>query len=557
MQEIIIDAGILTASETDRIVTGLLLPFNEECRSNLGRFTFDSGVVELPADPTGMSLNVEHRREDVIGAPITLTETTAGIVASFKIAKTPDGDKALADIASGKRKHLSAEVRGVKIKNGKGISGRLFAAALVERPAFPSATLLAAAADTTEGTTDMNEETITTEATGETDQGEPVTQSIETNEVEEVLPDGTIRKTRTEVTVTEIAAAPDQPQDQAAPDQAQPAEQKAPLMATATIPNTLEAKAAPVIDEPKLEDVFSLMARAQRGEASAETMLAALSDIKVSGSGALPANGVLQPAWLGQLWQGRTYQRKYIPLIGQGTIRAIDEKGFTIASNTELVQTWAGNKTELPSGTASTTLVSATLQKWGYAADIAREFFDIPGNEEVISAFLRLITDSYARATDNWTNAQIVTAAGAAVAADTYPTGYSDAVGQLLQGIQAIEDSGDSPTFAIVNEKAWKELLYTPRDEVPEFISLGFGFTEANAAGTVRVVKGDTGIDNSPSTIVGSSAGAHVNELAGASPIMLDALDIAKGGVDRAVVGYTQFMADRPDSLVLIGTADA
>lgn len=554
MTDIIIDAGTLTASKTDRIVTGLLLPFGEECRSNLGRFTYDPGVVELPDDLTGMSLNVEHRREEVIGAPVTITETNAGIVATFKIAETPDGDRALEDIATGKRRHLSAEVRDVKIKDGKGISGRLFAAALVERPAFPSATLLAAAENTTEETA-MNEETIVTEATGETAAGEPVDQKIETTETEEVLEDGTIRKTRTEIIVTEIAPT-EQPTDQPTDQPTTPTGQEQPLMATATVPNTLEAKAS-TVDEPKLADVFSLMARAQNGETAAETMLAALSDIKVSGSGALPANGVLQPAWLGQLWQGRTYQRKFIPLINQGSITAIDEKGFTISSATELVQTWAGNKAEISSGTASTTLVSSTLQRWGYAADIAREFFDIPGNEEVIAAFMRLITESYARVTDVWTNAQLVTAAGTPEAPDTYPTGYSESIGMLLQGIQTIEDNGDSPTFAIANEKAWKELLYTPRDEVPEFISLGFGFNEASANGSVRVVKGSTGIDDTASVIVGSRAGAHINELAGASPLMLDALDIAKGGVDRAVVGYTQFMADRPDSIVVIGTADA
>lgn len=553
MADIIIDAGTLTASKHDRIVTGLLLPYGEECRSNLGRFTYDPGVVELPSDLTGMSLNVEHRREDVIGAPITVTETNAGIVATFKIADTPEGDQALDDIATGKRKHLSAEVSNVKIKDGKGISGRLFAAALVETPAFPSATLLAAAENTLEETPMDNEETIVTEATGETAAGEPVDQQIETTETEEVLEDGTIRKTRTEVIVTEIKPT-DTPTEQ--PTDQQPPTEQEPLMATATVPNTLEAKASSV-EEPQLADVFSLMARAQRGEPTAETLLAALSDIKVSGSGALPAAGVLQPAWLGQLWQGRSYQRKYIPLINQGTITAIDEKGFTISSATELVQTWAGNKAEISSGTASTTLVSSTLQRWGYAADIAREFFDIPGNEEVIAAFMRLITESYARVTDVWTNTQLVTAAGTPVAADTYPTGYAESIGMLLQGIQTIEDNGDAPTFAIANELAWKELLYTPRDEVPEFIALGFGFNEASAAGSVRVVKGNTGIDDTASVIVGSRAGAHVNELAGASPLMLDALDIAKGGVDRAVVGYTQFMADRPDSIVLIGTADA
>ncbi len=34
----------------------------------------------------------------------------------------------------------------------------------------------------------------------------------------------------------------------------------------------------------------------------------------------------------------------------------------------------------------------------------------------------------------------------------------------------------------------------------------------------------------------------------------IDALDIARGGVDRAVVGYMETFVVRPESLVLIGT---
>ena len=40
----------------------------------------------------------------------------------------------------------------------------------------------------------------------------------------------------------------------------------------------------------------------------------------------------------------------------------------------------------------------------------------------------------------------------------------------------------------------------------------------------------------------------------GTTPIQLDALDIAKGGVDKAVIGYMETFVVRPESLVLIGT---
>ena len=68
-------------------------------------------------------------------------------------------------------------------------------------------------------------------------------------------------------------------------------------------------------------------------------------------------------------------------------------------------------------------------------------------------------------------------------------------------------------------------------------------------------MRGDIGIDDTPAVLVGSKAGIRFNEL-GTTPVQLDALDIANGGVDRAVVGYLQILTERPDSFVLIGTAD-
>jgi hypothetical protein len=40
----------------------------------------------------------------------------------------------------------------------------------------------------------------------------------------------------------------------------------------------------------------------------------------------------------------------------------------------------------------------------------------------------------------------------------------------------------------------------------------------------------------------------------GQTPIQVDALDIAKGGIDRAVLGYLETFVVRPESLVAIGT---
>lgn len=558
MKPIIIDGGTLTASLDDRTVRGLLLPYREECRSNLGRFSFDPGVVALPADLTGMSLNMEHERENVIGAPIALTDTPAGVLAKFSIANTPEGDAALDDIVNGRRVHLSAEVKDVKIKDGKGIAGRLFAAALVEKPAFPSATLLAAAADTEDVPAEAAETHEITEYTDEN--GVTWRQVVDT----ETEVDGD-----TTTTTTTIVEEVTEPTDEAAPDQEDE-----------TMTTTLAAKAgtrghtAPrSLDTTDLPTLYAAVANARTGDQEAMTLLAALTDTKISGTGALPAAGVLQESWVGQLWQGTTYERKYINQGVLGTsISAAGKSGFKIGRGTAAVPKtalggdWAGNKVELPTGTAHTTKHGSTLARWAFAGDIAREFFDLPGGQELIEAMFRLIAEDYAVWSDEKALNTFISMAGAAIAPNTYPTQYSDAMGMLVQGILSVKRAKDTPTFALVNSTAYEQLLYTPKDLVPEFVSFEISTERTGTAdaGKVIVIEADDDYfvdseaaplvdEGEPAVLVGAKRGVEFDEL-GSVPFTIDALEIAKGGVDRATHGYLQTFQVRPESFVLVGT---
>src|SRR5690606_11260652 len=101
-EPVIIDAGTLTFNEDDMTATGLLVPFGVKARSNLGEFEVSSGVFTLPADTLGASLNIEHRREDVVGGIAKTWEQPEGIMGTFKFAFTDEGRQAFADVKSGK-----------------------------------------------------------------------------------------------------------------------------------------------------------------------------------------------------------------------------------------------------------------------------------------------------------------------------------------------------------------------------------------------------------------------------------------------------------------------
>lgn len=554
---VIIDAGTLEFSEADLAASGLLVPYGVKARSNVGEFEVGPGVFEIPEDTTGATHNLDHKRENPVAAITRLWEQPEGLFASYKYANTPAGRAAYEEGKSGKRKHLSVEAAGVLIRGGKAIAGRVFGSAQVEKPAFAGATLLAAE-DTT--VLDPAAETVP----------DPAHLAIDV----EALP--------ADITVTTPAG------DSAvyAPEAEAPAEENpteggstvtateapAGAPATATVPTTLLASASNVEAVTKayeLGTIFANMAMVKSGAdasaADAETLLAALADIKTSGAGALPAAGVLQPEWVGRVWQGRSYAQKFIDLGTRGYgIKAGGRKGFKLDQGTALVQPWAGNKAEIGSGTATTEVLSSTLRKYGFAADIAREFYDLEGGADVIEAFVQGVVDSYAKITDIDALADLLTAGvanGINAAGTDYPTEYPEAMGILIDAIDAVDDAEDEPTFALVNPAAWRQLRFTPKDLVPEYVS----FTVATggtgtADGKVIVRKAPAasfaaaGFDNTaPAVVAGAKRAIEFREQ-GTTPIRLDALDIARGGVDKAVIGYLETFVQREESFVAFGT---
>lgn len=563
MTKVIIEAGTLQFNEEDLTATGLLVPYGVKCRSNLGEFTVDSGVFSIPGDLTGMSLNVEHQREDVVGGFTKAWEQEDGIYSTFKYANTEAGRLAFEEGKSGKRKNLSAEVSGVRIQGEKAIAGRLFAAAQVERPAFAGATLLAAE--------DTPVDAPAEEAVEQDDKHLRVALATEElpEDITAVTPEG-----QTAVYTPEPTPAEENPTNEE------------PLMASeneagASVPATLLAGGLnKKNEEVDLGTVFASISAVRNGvdTGDAETFLGALSDIKYDASGGLTTanSGVLQPAWVSRLWQGKRYERKYMSLgtYSTGGIQLGGRKGFVLDQGTALVQEWNGNKTELPSGTASTAIKQAFLKKFAFAADIAREWYDLEGGADVLQAFFEGVVDSYAKITDQYALTQIFNAASKTsanldrlVAPGTFPSvdghDYETAMGMVIQGIEAIADADDDADFAIVNPAAWSQILYTPKDLVPEYVTfnVGAGTGAGTADGKLRIVKAPQSffpgtVTTAPQVIVGAKRAIEFREL-GSTPIQIDALDIARGGIDKATLGYVETFVVRPESLVLIGTKTA
>lgn len=547
-----IDAGTLMFSADDELTsTGLLVPFGVECASGLGRFSVDTGVFELPTDTTGMSLNLDHEREHPVAAFVAVENAADGIRARFKYADTDAGRAAFQEGKSGRRRHLSAEVRNVVIRGGKAVSGVLFAAAQVERPAFPGATLLAAAADTVEV------DGLEVPAHSETSYSDSYTakdgsgSESNTDTVEDVTDNGdgtkTIKRTTTTVTtVTEPTTSNEG--DSTVGEQA-------------TIPDTLTAShVAPVIPQGtslaqlnatlaqaiKTQD-RTLLASLQDEGAQGATLYAALTDIK--GSTVAPALAL--PQWIGEVWGKRTFDRRYIPLLAHADLTSFSVQGFKWTTPPTMAL-WTGDKAAVPSTGVVIDPFNADAKGWAGANDVDRRLrdFEFP---EFWDGYWRHMANSYAQLSDTDAIATLV-AEATPVVAGAVPAGMTQAATSIVDGALAIMDQG-IPTFAVVAKDLWRQLVLTPKDQTLEYLSVSLSLQEGQLEGFKIIPARGTDVA-AGKVLVGIGQAATTYELPG-SPLRVEGLDMVKGGIDPGAFGYAVTTVEESDVFSLVSPAPA
>ena len=542
MADVQIEAGSLYANSEERIVTGLLLPYGELGNTNLGKFSISSGSVTIPADPDIVTLNVQHDREEPIGRAIQLNDTPAGIVGTFKIAKTDEGDTVLAEIADGTRSKLSAEVKNVVIRSREAVSGVLFGAAVVEQGAFPSAALMAEYAKDTEMETEsMADNTLKAEILDivEDTEGENIRIEVDTEEqIPEMVLVNTVDPETNEVTQVEFIRQTEE-------------ETEEEEMAQATAPETLQARKAAPAPTNLSSFMTDLATAAKSGSRSlfAEVMkrddarlvtslFAALSDVEFDSEASVGIN-TAQPQWLGELWTGKTYERKYIPLIAQGTMTALTMQAWRWVTK-PVVAEWAGNKTDVPSNVPVTESFEVTGQRYAGAHDYAREFRDF-GRTDVIESALRGMVESYARITDEATLDALV-----AGATEVNPDATT-ALGKLLDGYYAVVDVAQ-PTFAILSLDLFREIVETEDSSKLAYLNPTIGLDNGSVGGFTLLPS--TQLDDD-TILIGAREAATSFELSG-SPIRVEAEAVSVGGFDIGMFGYHAAAVTNADALVKV-----
>jgi len=162
-------ASFAVDTET-RTITGTALPYGK-VGSKFGlKFRFEKGALQF-ADPGRVKLLRDHDPKQAIGRAVKLTETSAGFVAKFSVARGDEGDRALALAEDGVLDGLSVGVDfdvtadTVPDPRNKGVTlirrADLREVSLTAMPSFSDARVTKVAASLTQGdpVTDTTEPT--------------------------------------------------------------------------------------------------------------------------------------------------------------------------------------------------------------------------------------------------------------------------------------------------------------------------------------------------------------------------------------------------------------
>jgi HK97 family phage prohead protease len=477
------------ASESARTITGRITMFNTITTSN--RLSITPGALQPRQPLKRVKLLRDHDMSQPVGYMLSFDQGEEFATATFHVPEGPDGDRALAEAASGLRDGLSIGFMPTDYDLDDASRLIVNAAELYE-------TSLCAVPD------------------------------FQDAQVESIAAAVASAKQKKELKMTETTTA-------AAPA-AVPAPAPAPApvaLATPNTPASLAVPAAPVNER---------LALRQRIAESGSVQLALDPIIQAD-----VFDEVTVPAFVGQLWAGRSYFQRYAPLVSQGTLTGQKMQGWRWVQ-TPQVGDYAGNLAEVPTNVVTAESVDFAASRVASGHKIDRIHVDMP-NPAFWDSFYKERADNYARLMDGKVLTHLTTAANytAVVNATTDPWE------KLIIGAQNVLEFA-VPDFALIGADLYRQLALTTEVDKLAFLNASLGLEEGSLNGFRIVGAPASATALNGKVIVGASASTTLYELPG-GPIRVDALDVAHGGIDAGLYGYYALFTSDKRGIVSVAAA--
>jgi HK97 family phage prohead protease len=480
------------AAATDRTLRGLALPYAADGRTSAGRVRASAGVVRWPADLRRVKVFTGHDRTRPVGYVTTLTETNDGLVAELHIAGTPDGDAALLEAREGTRDAMSVELEDVELDDdGELLAAELVAIALVPLPAFSDARIAA-------------------ERDDDDDQDDQPPASA---------PPGAGGGRRP---ATRAAGAP------------------AALTASRRRPQTL------TLDQAAAQ----LAAQYVDGGRTAAALNAALANITPTSTGSANTS---PPQWLGELWTPEYVQLDWANAISTATLTSMRLTGFKRVPPGPVISPYAGDKAPIPTdGALGFGPVDVTAHRHAVGADFDRIWMDF-GDESVINTWLRLVSQDYAKKLD--------AAIGAAILAEAtvVATPAVNVIEAVTVAAQTLKRAGASVSFVALASDLFGDYLSITTADAPWWLAstsaVDLAATPNGSNGNVNGIKIFESVALPDGTVTAGDRRAATQYTPRGNPFNVRAVDVADGGIDVGVFGYSAELINDPLGIVTVSVA--
>lgn len=296
---------------------------------------------------------------------------------------------------------------------------------------------------------------------------------------------------------------------------------------------------------PTLKDLSAAMADAY----SNRQLTAALADI-------IPANFLAadQPAFIGKLWDGRSFQRRVIPRFGSKELTSMTTRGWKWENRPE-VGPYEGNKTAIPTNQVSTVPVEVPLQRIAGGHDIDRAFKDFP-NPEFWDNYWAAMTESYAKQSDGAALAAL-TSVATQVTLGAVPEGVTRGLVGIVDGLLSILNETDTlADTAFIATDLWRDMILTKHQDRLAYLDAALGFEEGTLNQRSFQIIPESRLE-AGQVLVSTKEAATIREYGGGAPIRVEAYNVPNGGVDAAVFGYLSVNVHDERGLSIVSTVPA
>ena len=571
-----LEPGMFSLDSSDpRVVRGLLLPYGVASGQPLAGEAgtmFAAGDVEVPADPSVVTLNREHNRFDPVGRAVELVdEPGVGILAAFRYAETPEGDAELEAYAGGKRRQLSPEIAKYVNAAGAVVRRVLVGGGLVGRGAFAGAQLFSLR-ELDAGVVDEREleleaarlrvAELEAELTPKPDEAPvPVITDASSTNLEPPAVTTPAAGDSSHNDGTPAADAADMPNEPASAELDETADEaeNGDTVGDATAPASLGTGKPADENERKLGkgDLFAAILNAKNAGAPIPAEFRLGAELFPENAGELFALGaatgnlgnVMAPQYIGQVYEGGDYVQKWLPLFAHDDLTSLSVTGWRSVSRPTVTE-YNGDGAPVAGTAFTTAAVTGPAHRFAGGNTLPREYYDFHA-AEFVDAWGRFSTNDYKRKADAHVRTKALAAATPVVS--VVPGGGEPSLPVIRRIIDGIFAIGADPinaraSFAMIPDEDYKLLLHTGHADLLEYLRLALNVDEGSVLGF------HLGWDSTlaaGSVVVGARESAKVRELPG-SPIRINAANVAAGSFDEALFGYVHFLDEMPEALVIV-----